>query len=145
MQIRTATPDDEAACAALLGELGAATGTEPDPSLGETFQALLTKDRGQIIVAVENGVVLGMATVSFNLALRYRGEYCQLEELIVSANARGRNLGGRLVQATIDAAKARGCPEMGLYLLPTTEHNRPFYAKYGFEPLGTEMRQRLDG
>ena len=144
MQIRTATPDDEAACGALLSELGAVTGTKPDPGLGETFQSLLTKDRGQIIVAAENGVVLGMATVSFNVALRYRGEYCQLEELIVSAAARGRNLGGQLVQAAIDAAKERGCVEMGLYLLPTTEHNRPFYAKYGFEPLGTEMRQRLD-
>ena len=145
MQIRAATSVDEAACAALLSELGAATGTPQAPDFGEVFQALLTKDRGQIIVAVEDGVVLGMATVSFNLALRYRGEYCQLEELIVSANARGRNLGGQLVQATIEAAKARGCPEIGLYLLPTTEHNRPFYAKYGFEPLGTEMRQRLDG
>ena len=101
-------------------------------------------DRGQIIVAVEDGVVLGMATVSFNLALRYRGEYCQLEELIVSEAARGRSLGGRLVQATVDAARARGCAEMGLYLLPSTEHNRPFYAKYGFEGVGSEMRQRLD-
>ena len=144
MQIRTATANDEAACAVLLEELGATTGTGTDPGFGETFQALLTKDRGQIIVAIEDGVVLGMATVSFNLALRYRGEYCQLEELIVSANARGRSLGGQLVQATIAVAKARGCAEMGLYLLPTTEHNRPFYAKYGFEALGAEMRQRLD-
>jgi predicted GNAT family N-acyltransferase len=32
---------------------------------------------------------------------------------------------------------------MGLYLLETTEHNRPFYAKYGFKVIGTEMRQDL--
>lgn len=145
MQIRNATLDDEAPCGALLDELGASSGTVGDAGFGKAFRQLLAMARGQILVAVEDGVVLGMATVSFNLALRYRGEYCQLEELIVSANARGRNLGGQLVQATIDAAKARGCAEMGLYLLPTTEHNRPFYAKYGFEPLGTEMRQRLDG
>ena len=105
---------------------------------------LLSKARGQIVLAVEDGTVLGMATVSFNLALRYRGEYCQLEELIVSQRARGRNLGGRLVQAIVDIAAQRGCGEIGLYLVERTEHNRPFYAKYGFEVVGTEMRQRLN-
>ena len=144
MQIRNATLEDEASCAALLDELGASSGISAEAGFGETFRLLVGMDRGQIIVAVEDGVVLGMATVSFNLALRYRGEYCQLEELIVSEAARGRSLGGRLVQATIDAARARGCAEMGLYLLPSTEHNRPFYAKYGFEGVGSEMRQRLD-
>ena len=144
MQIRNATTDDEASCAALLDELGASSGISAEAGFGETFRLLVGMDRGQIIVAVEDGVVLGMATVSFNLALRYRGEYCQLEELIVSEAARGRSLGGRLVQATVDAARARGCAEMGLYLLPSTEHNRPFYAKYGFEGVGSEMRQRLD-
>ena len=38
--------------------------------------------------------ILGMASISFNLALRYNGEYCQLEELIVDQNARGKNVGG---------------------------------------------------
>ena len=105
---------------------------------------LLSKERGQITVAVEDGTVLGMATVSFNLALRYGGEYCQLEELIVSPRARGRNLGGRLVQTVVEIASTRGCAEIGLYLLESTEHNRPFYAKYGFEGVGSEMRQRLN-
>lgn len=143
MQIRNATLDDEVACAALLDELGASSGTAADAGFEGTFRLLVTMARGQIIVAVEDGVVLGMATVSFNLALRYRGEYCQLEELIVAEAARGRSLGGRLVQAAVNAARARGCAEMGLYLLPSTEHNRAFYAKYGFEAVGSEMRQRL--
>ena len=105
---------------------------------------LLSKERGQITLAVEDGAVLGMATVSFNLALRYGGEYCQLEELIVLPRARGRNLGGRLVQTVVENASTRGCAEIGLYLLESTEHNRPFYAKYGFEGVGSEMRQRLN-
>ena len=33
--------------------------------------------------------------------------------------------------------------EIGLYLVEATEHNRPFYEKYGFVAVGTEMRQRL--
>ena len=127
VQIRDATPDDEASCAALLTELRG--GGDPDPRLTDVFGMLLSKERGQITVAVEDGTVLGMATVSFNLALRYGGEYCQLEELIVSPRARGRNLGGRLVQTVVEIASTRGCAEIGLYLLESTEHNRPFYAK----------------
>ena len=43
-----------------------------------------------------------MATVSYNLALRYRGEYCQLEELIVDPNARGKKVGVLLVEAMLE-------------------------------------------
>jgi GNAT superfamily N-acetyltransferase len=47
------------------------------------------------------------------------------------------------MQRTIDNARSRGCADYGLYLVETTEHNRPFYEKYGFSAVGTEMRQRL--
>ena len=142
VEIREATVDDEASCAALLAELGSTMGE--DARFPDVFKQLVTKERGQITLAVEDGTALGMATVSFNVALRYGGEYCQLEELIVSPRARGRNLGGRLVQAVVDLATERSCGEIGLYLVESTEHNRPFYAKYGFEVVGTEMRQRLN-
>ena len=144
IEIRDATAADEAACAGLLAELSNVTGGETDPRFSGVFQDLVTRARGLIQVADEDGDLLGMVTISYNLALRYGGEYCQLEELIVSPRARGRKLGGLLVQAAVAAARRRGCAEIGLYLLETTEHNRPFYAKYGFESIGGEMRQRLD-
>ena len=150
--IRDATADDEASCAALLAELRG--GGDSDPRLTDVFGMLLSKERGQITVAVEDGTVLGMATVSFNLALRYGGEYCQLEELIVSPRARGRNLGGRLVQAVVEIASARGCAEIGLYLLESTEHNRPLLRQIrirgrwqrdapAFERLGASLARRV--
>lgn len=143
VQIRDARPEDEASCAAMLAELRGAGEREPDAKFAATFAALVGKERGQVVVADDDGVIRGMVTVSYNVTLRHGGEYCQLEELIVSATARGQNLGGRLVQAAVDNAAARGCAEIGLYLVERTEHNRPFYAKYGFEAVGTEMRQRL--
>ena len=105
------------------------------------YRSHLTTERGAIVVAENEAGILGCATVSYNLALRYGGEYCELEELIVDESARGLSLGRILVQRTIDDAKRRGCAEMGLYLVPSTEGNRGFYAKLGFEVLGTEMRQ----
>jgi GNAT superfamily N-acetyltransferase len=146
VELRNATAADEARCVELLGELKSATKSGPIRPFGETFQMLLSKQRGEITLAQEDTEttgILGMATVSYNLALRYGGEYCQLEELVVTPAARGKNIGGLLVQRIVDNARARGCAEIGLYLLETTEHNRPFYEKYGFEVIGTEMRQTL--
>ncbi|MFC1886953.1 GNAT family N-acetyltransferase [Thermodesulfobacteriota bacterium] len=145
--IRNAEINDKERCLELLDALGVATGSSTGsrktPAAGDVFELLLSGERGRIIVAEEAGAILGMATVSYNLAVRYGGEYCQLEELIVDSAARGKNVGGQLVQKTVDNARERGCAEYGLYLLESTEHNRPFYAKYGFETIGTEMRQRL--
>ena len=118
-------------------------GEAPDGGWGGTFDALLGRERGEIHVADEDGTLLGMATVSYNLAMRYRGEYCQLEELIVDPEARGKNVGGLLVQASLDRAKQRGCAEYGLYLVATTERNQPFYEKYGLVRVGSEMRMDL--
>ncbi len=143
IQLRDATGDDQARCIELLSELRAATGSEHSAGLGDAFTSLLTQARGQIVIAQEGDVVLGMATVSYNVALRYAGEYCQLEELIVTPEARGKKLGGLLVQKIVDNARARGCAEIGLYLVEATEHNRPFYEKYGFVSIGSEMRQKL--
>jgi len=143
INLRDANAQDQESCVELLRELREATGSADNLPRIDCFESLLNKTRGQIVIAEEEGQILGMASVSYNVALRYGGEYCQLEELIVAPVARGRKLGGMLVTEIVDNAKARGCAEIGLYLLETTEHNRPFYEKYGFQVIGSEMRQTL--
>ena len=139
--IRPAQSADESRCLELLSLL---RGTPPEPEGATVFRALLDGERGLVLVADEAGALLGSAAVSFNLAMRYGGIYCQLEELIVDPAARGRNLGGRLLEAAISAAKAKGAAEFGLYLVQTTTHNRPFYEKYDLQTVGDEMRMPLD-
>ncbi len=119
------------------------TGEARTDQWDKVYSSHLVSERGAIIVAENEDGILGCASVSYNLALRYGGEYCELEELIVDESARGLNLGRLLVQRAIDEAKQRGCAEMGLYLVPTTEGNKGFYEKLGFRVLGTEMRQVL--
>lgn len=138
VRTRPATKADEARCFDLIEEL---TGLARTPSWAEVFASHVRRERGAVVVAENDAGLLGLATVSYNVAIRYGGEYCELEELIVDPNARGLNLGRLLVQRTIDDARTRGCAEMGLYLVPHTETNRGFYEKLGFEVLGTEMRQ----
>lgn len=140
IDIRPARAEDEARCLELLSML---RGEEPMPEWAAVFRELIKRERGQILVADEDGTLLGSASVTFNLAMRYGGEYCQLEELIVDPAARGKKLGALLLEATIAEARKRGCAEYGLYLVEWTSHNRPFYEKYGLKTVGDEMRMAL--
>jgi ribosomal protein S18 acetylase RimI-like enzyme len=141
--VRLAKLEDQQRCSELLDVLAKAT-SDPHEIFGsETFEKLISNERGSLVVAEESGNVLGMASISFNLALRYNGEYCQLEELVVDPDARGKNVGGLLIEETIRLAKIRDCKEYGLYILESTKHNQGFYEKYGFIKVGEEMRQPL--
>jgi|TARA_B100000586_G_scaffold256326_1_gene219104 ribosomal protein S18 acetylase RimI-like enzyme len=141
--VRLAKSEDQNRCLELLDVLAKATSDQHEIFDLETFENLISNERGSLVVAEENGSVLGMASISFNLALRYNGEYCQLEELVVDQEARGKNVGGLLIEETIKLAKKRGCKEYGLYILESTKHNQGFYEKYGFVKVGEEMRQPL--
>ena len=142
VEIRPATGEDRDACANLLKMLTAATGSAWETKLS-AFDAFVDQSRGALLVADRAGELLGLASISFNIALRYDGEYCQLEELVVAPEARGLNLGAKLMEATLTTARARGCKDFGLYLIESTEKNQAFYEKFGFERVGSEMRQSL--
>ena len=141
--VRLAKLEDQQRCSELLNVLAKVTSDSHEIFVSETFEHLISNKRGSLVVAEESGNVLGMASISFNLALRYNGEYCQLEELVVDQDARGKNVGGLLIEETIRQAKIRGCKEFGLYILESTKHNQTFYEKYGFIKVGEEMRQPL--
>lgn len=143
LNIRNATSKDRERCMELLQSLASFTGGSTPPLAHEIFDQLLDNARGEVFVAEDAGRLLGMASISYNLAMRFGGEYCQLEELIVDPAGRGKNIGGQLVQKTVEQARLRGCAEYGLYLVETTEQNLPFYEKYGFRKVGSELRQSL--
>lgn len=137
---RPATAADEVRVMELLPKL--LEGDRSDPAWWPpVFRELLDSDRGAIIIAEDETGVLGLISLSFNLAMRYGGDYAQIEELIVDEAARGKHVGAALVQASIECARQQGCREIGLY---AREHNRPFYEKYGFRYTGPELRLRLD-
>ena len=110
---------------------------------GQVFETIVAGRYGRVLLACEDELALSMASISFNYALRYDGRYAQLEELIVDPVARGKNVGGLLVEEALKTARDEGCKEFGLYLLESTKHNQPFYEKYGFGVIGHEMRQSL--
>ena len=111
-----------------------------DGAAAASFRRLIEGERGAVIVAEEDGVVLGQISVSFNLAIRYPTGYAQIEELVVDEAARGKRAGAILVEAAIDLGRSRGLDEIGLY---PREETRPFYERLGFGYVGVELRQAL--
>ena len=141
--VRFAELRDRDRCEELLNLLVGNTAASENIFSGQVFETIVAGRYGRILLACEDELALGMASISFNYALRYDGRYAQLEELIVDPVARGKNVGGLLVEEALKAARDEGCKEFGLYLLESTKHNQPFYEKYGFGVIGHEMRQSL--
>lgn len=137
---RPATFHDEPRGLALLGQLlGRDISTEPGRA--RSFRRMLAEPvRGMVLVAEEEGQVLGVISFSYNLAIRFDTCYAQIEELVVDAAARGKQAGAVLVRAAMEEARGHGCEEMGLY---PREETRAFYERLGFAYVGVGLRQRL--
>ena len=137
--VRPARPSDEARALALLGQLFERD-LSAEPARAGSYRRMLASERGFVLVVEEDEVVLGLISVSVNLAIRFDRAYAQIEELVVDSAARGKQAGAILVRAAMAEALQRGCEEMGLY---PREETRAFYEKLGFRYVGVELRQRL--
>jgi len=99
------------------------------------------KSKGSIFVAEEDGTLLGVVTQSYPYATRCGGCYSCIEEIIVHGNARGKGVGGKILEAAIKEATARGCYE--LQVNRPSELGYPMYIKHGFLDLGKHLNLRL--
>ena len=87
-----------------------------------------TAPEGELLAAVEDGVVLGMVAYHRHSAIR-----CEMKRLYVSPKARGLLLGKKLVAAIIHQAKAAGYQEMVLDTLQHMHAAIHLYEKFGFQ------------
>jgi len=130
VRIRPARPDDEAALATLLGELGyPATAGELRGRIAE----LAGSAADTVLVAEAGGLVVGMASlhvVPFFNEGRSRG---RVTALVVDAGQRGRGVGRRLLAAIEAVAADRGCAAIELTSSATRREAHRFYLANGYE------------
>lgn len=88
-----------------------------------------TAPQGELLVAVENGEVLGM--VAYH---RHSDERCEMKRLYVRPTARGRHLGTVLVSQIISHAQKAGYREMVLDTIAPLQTAVSLYEKHGFVP-----------
>ena len=105
-----------------------------DAAYWSAFEAIDADPRNELIVAEQDGAVVGTCQLTFIPSLSRRAaERMIIEAVRVRSDRRGQGLGRQLMLWSLDRARERGC---GLAQLTTdkrrTDAHR-FYAGLGFE------------
>jgi GNAT superfamily N-acetyltransferase len=150
LQIRLAGPADAPAVAAAVCSLLSELGASPERVDVEraTASALLSDPHvTTVLIAEEDGVLVGMLGVSWPLAIRALGRYALIQELWVRPSHRSNAVGSELLVGLLALAQDRGVrrievglPGEGFEQLARTE---AFYLANGFEAVGPRMRRSL--
>jgi GNAT superfamily N-acetyltransferase len=148
--VRGARNGDVAAVADAVRELLLELGGTPAPAraMRATVQDLLDSPRaGAVIVAECATGLVGVLGASWQLAIHVPGRYALIQELWVDPAWRGRAIGGAMLSALSELARARrlevievGLPRASFAGLAATE---AFYRANGFLALGPRMRLLL--
>ena len=98
-------------------------------------------EKGTILLAEQDGDAVGLITLSYPVAIRCGGIYTCIEEFIVSEAARGKGVGGQLLEAAIAEATAKGCYE--IQVNRPSELGYPVYLQHGWQDLGKHLNLKL--
>ncbi|HSC88428.1 MAG TPA: GNAT family N-acetyltransferase [Polyangiaceae bacterium] len=136
MRIQAATVDDSEAIERLLDRVYVAAGfTDPEVAK-EIFRGEAVLARGNVLVAREDQVLAGMVVVvAHDSPARRMAESGDVEMhlLAVAPEFRRVGLGGELVVASLDFARARGAGRMVLWTQPLMSAAHRLYERHGFE------------
>jgi GNAT superfamily N-acetyltransferase len=130
----------------LLIELGGSPA--PQTQLQDAARALLEEPRdGALLVAEDDGELVGFLGVSWQSAIRIPGRYGLIQELWVHRDRRGSGIGAELLATLATLAREQGIARIEVGLpserfaqLTATE---AFYAANNFTQIGTRMRRLL--
>ena len=96
-------------------------------------QIIDSREIGYIVVAKENGVVVGMVNVLFTVSTALGARVAIFEDMIVSPEVRGSGVGSKLLEYAISSAQVCGCKRITLLTDSDNISAQRFYAKHGFE------------
>ena len=139
--IREAVPAELASLEALLPRLAdfeVPNGREPSELWHgdrDLIRAWASGERSdvEVIVALSEEQVLGMAALSVRKELLSGGQSAHVEIVSVSALAEGHGMGSALMQAMESIALKRGANSMSLHVFANNTRARALYEKQGYD------------
>ena len=138
LTVRTATADDAAALVDLM-EAGAIGPPADVPDDLTPYRAALEEIAStpgtEVLVAEIDGAVVGMCQlITFRHVQHGGGRCAEIESMHVTPACRGAGIGGVLLDAAVDAARAAGCYRVQLTSNVVRTDAHRFYERHGFEP-----------
>lgn len=109
--------------------------------------ALLSREDSPILVAAEDGKVLGYCFLQLKTHFRdpvmQDFTTCYIDDLCVNENCRGRQIGSKLYYAARDFARSKNCASVTLNVWSCNENAMKFYEKLGLKPQKVGMEEIL--
>lgn len=144
--VREATIVDEARVFSLMRQLFALADDydkvrDWDAAAAEYRNIVNDDKKGTILLAEEGGDIIGAVTLSYPEAIRCGGIYALIEEFIVSEQARGKGVGGKLLEAAIAQATIKGCDE--IQVNRPSNLGYPVYLQHGLKDMGKHLKTKL--
>ncbi len=133
--IRPAAPADLEALVRLLGVLFSLEADfRPDDARQRRGLLRMLEDpaRRLVLVAEEEGAVIGMVTVQLVVSTAEGGDAGLVEDMVVDEAHRGAGLGRRLLEAAEAWARARGATRLQLLADVTNAPALAFYDRLGW-------------
>ena len=101
----------------------------------ELIEELIESPYHDILIATDDGKVVGMTIVSIVMATLDRNVY--MEDLVVDSECRGKGVGGKLLDAVQDWGRAHGCRRLEF---TSSSREKKAGAKGFYESHGAEVR-----
>lgn len=150
MILRDATLADLPAIVALLDDDDLSRGREDaslplDPRYEMAFAELDADPNQRLIVAEQDGAVIGTMQLSFLPGIAFRGaRRGQIEAVRIASALRGKGLGGEMIAWAVTECRARGCRMVQLMSLRDRTDAHRFYEKLGWTRSHFGFKLKLD-
>jgi|SRR6185295_3710686 len=112
--------------------------TSPDDVVRALDGLLRRPERARVLVATEDGRIVGVAALSFAWPLEHARRAAWLEELYVEPSRRGHGIGTALLRAACDAVAESGGVAVDLEIDDAHRRAAHLYRREGFERLDRE-------
>jgi len=146
--VRPATPDDAGTLVELL-RAGALSTSDEDAGDLTPYRAALADIAAtpgtDVLVAERDGEVIGTCELLTFRHLQHRGGRCaEVESMHVRPDLRGTGVGGVLLEAAVEAARAAGCYRVQLTSNAARTDAHRFYEHHGFTSSHVGFKRLLD-
>lgn len=145
--LRGVEPGDAEAVTRLVAEMGPRHSPVPErmEAVTRTFRDLIARAADRSLLALRDGVAVGVCTAELREPLRRDAPELWIPELIVSEPMRGAGIGGALLDGVLASAIGAGAGSAILESGPRRASAHRLYDAAGFQPAGrvfTLLRDR---
>jgi ribosomal protein S18 acetylase RimI-like enzyme len=153
VKVRQATPDDVPALVALFQELDRMQSDwrvfTPRPGfydeVGDKYRESIEKENAVVLVAEDDGEVVGMAYGEVRVPSRFSDERAlELSGVVVRSGFRGRGVGRELVHEAARFAQERDVEWVELKTFAPNQGAMEFWETLGFTPRVVQLTQTTD-